>query len=120
MEESETEVGHGALAARQRTHNIVNKSRGNCVNDQFVVAVKNRSIAFSKLSPPNRNLGESHAVALSCAQRTSEGFIDAIGDRIPGRVAEFGRISIVCTEPGLYQGLAPVLRSAMGPGWLDR
>lgn len=90
------------------------------MNDHLVVVVTNRSIAFSKLSPRKGNLGESHAVALSPARRTPEGVIDAIGDWMQGREAEFGRISITCADPALRHGLAAVLRTAVGPGWLDR
>jgi hypothetical protein len=90
------------------------------VNDYLVVAIKNRSIAFSKLSPRTGNLGESDAVALSPAQRTPEGVIDAIGDWMQGRDTEFGRISITCADPALRHGLAAVLRTVVGPGWLDR
>lgn len=120
LRESETEVGHGALAGRQQTQNIVNKSRGSCVTDHFVVAVKNRSVSFSKLSPPNRNLDESRPVARSSAQRTPEGVIDAIDDRMQRRDAEFGCTSTMYARPCLRQGLAALLRSAMRPGRLDR
>jgi hypothetical protein len=90
------------------------------VKDHLVVAVKNRSITFSKLSPRNGNLGESHAVALSRARRTPEGVIGAIGDWMQGRDDEFGRIAITCADLALRQGLAAVLRTAVEPGWLDR
>jgi hypothetical protein len=90
------------------------------VNHYPVVAVKNRSIAFSKLSPRNGNLSGTHAVALLPPPRTPESVIDAIGDRMQGRDAEFGRISIMCADPGLRHGLAAVLRTAVGPGRLDR
>lgn len=92
----------------------------NCVNDHLVVAVKNQSIAFSKLSPPYENLGESHVVALSPARRTPEGVIEVIGDWMQRRDGEFDRIWITCTDPALRQGLAAVLRTAVEPGWLDR
>ena len=90
------------------------------MKDHFVVAVKNRSVAFSKPGPPNRNLAECHVMALSYAQRTPQRVIDPIGDRMLGRDAEFGRISIMCADPGLRHGLSANLRCAMGPGWLDR
>jgi hypothetical protein len=86
------------------------------VNHHPVVAVKNGSIAFSKLSPRNGNLGGSHS---SPPPRTPEGVVDAIGDRMQGRDAEFGRISIMRADPGLRHGLAADLRTAVGPGWLD-
>ena len=91
-----------------------------CVNDHLVVAVADRSMAFSELSPRNGNLGESHAVGLSPERRTPEGLIDAIGDWMQGRDAEFDRIWITCADPALRQGLAAVLKTAVGPGWLDR
>lgn len=91
-----------------------------CVNDHLVVAVTERSMAFSKLSPRNGSLVESHAVALSPERRTPEGVIDAIGDWIQGRDAEFDRIWITCADPALRRGLAAVLKTAVGPGWLDR
>ena len=75
---------------------------------------------FSKLSPLNGNLGEGHAVALSPERRTPEGVVDAIGDWMQGRDAEFDRIWITCADPALRQGLAAVLKTAVGPGWLDR
>ena len=90
------------------------------MNDHFVVAVTDRSIAFSKLNPRNGNLGESHAVALSPQRRTPEGVIDAIGDWMQRHDAEFDRIWITCADPALRQGLAAVLKAAVGPGWLDR
>jgi hypothetical protein len=90
------------------------------MNDHLVVVVKNGSVAFAKLSPRNGNLGESHPVALPPAQRTPEGVIDAIGDWMQGRDAEFGRISIMYADPAMRHGLAAVLRTAVGPGWLDR
>ena len=37
-----------------------------------------------------------------------------------GRDAEFDRIWITCADPALRQGLAAVLKTAVGPGWLDR
>ncbi|MCW2660307.1 MAG: hypothetical protein JWP83_1459 [Mycobacterium sp.] len=77
-------------------------------------------MAFSKLSPRNGNLGESYAVALSPERRTPEGVVDAIGDWMQGRDAEFDRIWITCADPALRQGLAAVLKTAEGPGWLDR
>jgi hypothetical protein len=91
-----------------------------CVNDHLVVAVTDRSLAFSKLSPRYGNLGESDTVALSPERRTPEGVIDAIGDWMQGRDAEFDRIWITCADPALRQGLAAVLKTAVGPGWLDR
>jgi hypothetical protein len=77
-------------------------------------------MAFSKLSPRNGNLGEGHAVALSPERRTPEGVIDAIGDWMQGRESHFDRIWITCADPALRQGLAAALKTAVGPGWLDR
>jgi hypothetical protein len=91
-----------------------------CVNDHLVVAVTDRSLVFSKLSPRNGNHGESHAVALSPQRRTPEGVIDAIGDWIQGRDADFDRIWIACPDLALHRGLATVLKTAVGPGWLGR
>ena len=88
--------------------------------EDLVVVVTNRCIPFSKLSRWKGNLGESHAVALSPTRRTPEGVIDAIGDWMQWRDAEFGRISTMCADPGLPHGLAADLRTAVGPGWLDR
>jgi hypothetical protein len=87
-----------------------------CVKDDLVVAVTDRSVAFSKLSPRNGNLGESHAVALPPERRNPEGILAAIGDGIQGRDAEFDRIWITCAEPALRQGLAAVLKTAVGSG----
>lgn len=92
----------------------------NCVSDHLVVAVKNRSITFSELSPRNVNLGEGHTVALSPARRTPGGIIDAIGGWLRERDDEFDRISIMCADPALRHGLAAMLRTAGGPDWLDR
>lgn len=91
-----------------------------CVNDHLVVAVTDRSVVFSVLRPQNGNVGESHAVALSHERRTPEGVIDAIGDWMQGRDAEFDRIWVTCADPALRQGLAAVLKTAVGLGWLDR
>ena len=91
-----------------------------CVNDHLAVAVTDRSITFSELSPRNGNLGESYAMALPPRQRTPEGVINAIGDWMQGRDAEFDRISITCADPALRQSLAAVLKTAVEPGWLDR
>ena len=90
------------------------------VNDHLVVVVADGSMALSELSPRNGNLGESHAVALSPQRRTPEGLIDAIGDWIKGRDSEFDRIWITCADPAVRQGLAAVLKTAVGPSWLDR
>ena len=90
------------------------------VNDDLVVAVTDRSVAFSILSPRNGNLGESHAVALPPERRTPEGILAAIGDRMQGRDAEFDRIWITCADPALRQGLAAALKTAVGPGWLNQ
>jgi hypothetical protein len=87
------------------------------MNDHLVVVVTNRSIAFSRLSQSN---GESPAAVESPAPRTPEGIIDAIGDWMHRREAEYGRISITCADPALRHGLAAVLRATAGPGWLDR
>jgi hypothetical protein len=89
------------------------------VNQHPVVAVKNGFIAFSKLSPRNGNLGGTHSVALSPPPRTPEGVVDAIGDRMQRRDAEFGHISIMCADPSLRHGLAADLETAVGPSWLD-
>jgi hypothetical protein len=91
-----------------------------CVNDHLAVAVTDRSITFSELSSRNGNLGESYAMALAPRQRTPEGVINAIGDWMQGREAEFDRISITCADPALRQSLAAVLKTAVEPGWLDR
>lgn len=91
-----------------------------CVNDDLVVVVENQTIAFSKLSPRRRKLGKSHSVALSPAQRTPKGVMDAVVDWMQGREAEFGRIAIICADQALCDGLAALLQTAVGPGWLDR
>jgi len=89
------------------------------MNNHLVVVDTNRAIAFSKLSPGG-NLGESRAVALSPTRRTPDGRIDASGDCMQWGDAEFGRISTMCADPRLRHGLAADLRTAVGPGWLDR
>lgn len=91
-----------------------------CVNDHLVVAVTDRSLAFSKLSPQNGNLRERHAVALPPERRTPEGVIDTIGDWMRRRDAMFDRIWITCADPVLRQGLAALLKSTGGPRWLSR
>jgi hypothetical protein len=91
-----------------------------CVNDHLVVAVTDRSMAFSNLSPRNGNLGKRQVVALPPKRRTPKGVIDTIGDWMQATDAEFNRIWITCADPALRQGLAVVLNTAVDPPWLDR